>query len=163
MAPPPPPPTPQQQLGLGPSDIAGLFACLKGALEPASQKQAEAALKSLEARPGFCSCLTVSSVSLSPSLVVTADYHRCLPAPIYGDSRTLDTPSPDSMQHIISQEIVGAVDADHSARWLACTELKNCIAKNWRPRLDGSCASARAPAPALAARHTPKPRSQTSR
>lgn len=66
MAPPPPPPAAQQQQSLGPSDIAGLFECLKGALEPTSQKQAEAALKSLEARPGFCSCLTVSTVSSSP-------------------------------------------------------------------------------------------------
>lgn len=46
---------------LGPADLPGVFALLGSALshEPATQKAAEAALRELEARPGFCSCLAV--------------------------------------------------------------------------------------------------------
>jgi hypothetical protein len=46
---------------LGPADLQLVFECLNGALSQNSaiQKQAEAALHSLEARPGFCSCLAV--------------------------------------------------------------------------------------------------------
>ena len=62
MARPPvaPPPTPQQP-PLGPEDIPRLFECLQGALQPATQKQCEAVLLSLEQRPGYISCLLVTA------------------------------------------------------------------------------------------------------
>ncbi len=46
---------------LGPGDLPAVFQCLQSALshEPSTQKQAEAALRELETRPGFCSCLAV--------------------------------------------------------------------------------------------------------
>lgn len=46
---------------LGPGDLQAVFQCLQSALshEPSTQKQAEAALRELETRPGFCSCLAV--------------------------------------------------------------------------------------------------------
>lgn len=46
---------------LGPQDLPAVFDCLRSALshDPATQKAAEAALRGLEARPGFCSCLAV--------------------------------------------------------------------------------------------------------
>jgi len=39
-----------------------------------------------------------------------------------------------------AQEIIAAPAADVSGRYLALTQLKLCVSKNWRPRLDGSCA-----------------------
>jgi len=49
---------------LGPGDLQRVFDCLQGSLSQDSivQKQSEAALYALETRPGFCSCLSVSSV-----------------------------------------------------------------------------------------------------
>jgi hypothetical protein len=46
---------------LGPADLPYVFSVLTGSLShnPTAQKQAEAALQQLEARPGFCSCLAV--------------------------------------------------------------------------------------------------------
>ena len=46
---------------LGPQDLQAVFDCLRSALshDPATQKAAEAALRELETRPGFCSCLAV--------------------------------------------------------------------------------------------------------
>ncbi len=46
---------------LGPGDLQLVFECLRGALSQNTviQKQAESALRALEARPGFCSCLAV--------------------------------------------------------------------------------------------------------
>ena len=38
------------------------------------------------------------------------------------------------------QEIIAAPGADVSGRYLALTQLKLCVSKSWRPRLDGSCA-----------------------
>lgn len=54
---------------LGPGDLPAVFDCLRSALshDPATQKQAEAALRELETRPGFCSCLAVSR--LLPSML----------------------------------------------------------------------------------------------
>jgi hypothetical protein len=48
-----------QMVPLGPGDLPAVFDCLRSALshDPATQKQAEAALHELETRPGFCSCL----------------------------------------------------------------------------------------------------------
>lgn len=47
---------------LGPGDLPAVFECLRLALshDSATQKQAEATLRGLEPRPGFCSCLAVS-------------------------------------------------------------------------------------------------------
>ncbi|GMH34265.1 hypothetical protein BSKO_02099 [Bryopsis sp. KO-2023] len=42
---------------LGTGDLESVYQCLRGALQPASQKPAEAALEELASRPGFCSCL----------------------------------------------------------------------------------------------------------
>lgn len=54
---------------LGPSDIGPLFEMLKAALsnDGGTRKQAEAAMKSMELRQGFCSCLLVSSPPPCPS------------------------------------------------------------------------------------------------
>ncbi len=51
---------------LGPQDLPAVFDCLRSALshDPATQKAAEAALRDLEARPGFCSCLAVRATAL---------------------------------------------------------------------------------------------------
>jgi len=43
----------------------------------------------------------------------------------------------------MAQEIIAAPAADVSGRYLALTQLKLCVSKNWRPRLDASCASTR--------------------
>lgn len=54
------------------ADLPAVFECLISALshDAATQKQAEAALRELEARPGFCSCLAVSIYCLA------LDYRR---------------------------------------------------------------------------------------
>lgn len=54
-----------QQAALGPEDLQGVFDCLKWALSPQTEQRsrAEAALRALELRPGFCSCLAVSGSS----------------------------------------------------------------------------------------------------
>ena len=39
-----------------------------------------------------------------------------------------------------AQEIIAAPAADVSGRYLALTQLKLCVSKSWRPRLDGTCA-----------------------
>jgi hypothetical protein len=39
----------------------------------------------------------------------------------------------DSYTYLLMQEIIACSDYDHSARWLAATQLKNCI-RNWRGR-----------------------------
>ena len=46
---------------LGAGDLGAVFRCLQSALshDSTTQKQAEAALRELETRPGFCSCLAV--------------------------------------------------------------------------------------------------------
>ena len=60
MARPPAAPAAPPQAPLGPGDIPGLFECLQGALQPATQKQCEAVLLGLEQRPGYSSCLLVT-------------------------------------------------------------------------------------------------------
>lgn len=40
--------------------LDALYQCLRGALDPGTQKQAEAALEEFAARPGCCSCLVVT-------------------------------------------------------------------------------------------------------
>ena len=65
MARPPAAPAAPQQAPLGPGDIGGLFECLQGALQPATQKQCEAVLLGLEQRPGYSSCLLVTPGSSS--------------------------------------------------------------------------------------------------
>ena len=49
----------------------------------------------------------------------------------------------------LTQEIIAAPAADVSGRYLALTQLKLCVSKNWRPRLDGSCAPSCVPFLAL--------------
>ncbi len=73
---PAPPPTPQQP-PLGPEDIPRLFECLQGALQPATQKQCEAVLLSLEQRPGYISCLLVIARP-SRLLRLRAVLHQCV-------------------------------------------------------------------------------------
>lgn len=36
------------------------------------------------------------------------------------------------------QEIVGTKAADHSAKWHAAVQLKNCVVKYWRKRLNAA-------------------------
>jgi hypothetical protein len=99
---------------LSPADIPLLLQCLQGALNQSSdvQKQAEAYLAQLEARPGFCSCLAV-----------------CSPTNDAGYARML-------MVAGLLQEIIGNKEHDHSARWLASVQFKNSISRNWKGRPD---------------------------
>jgi hypothetical protein len=71
MARPPAAPAAPQQAPLGPGDVGGLFECLQGALQPATQKQCEAVLLGLEQRPGYSSCLLVKPQPLVRPLHAT--------------------------------------------------------------------------------------------
>ena len=61
MPPPPPPQQAPELPALGPQDINDLFLCLQQSLsnDVSKQKAAESALRQLESRKGFCSCLAV--------------------------------------------------------------------------------------------------------
>lgn len=52
---------PQAEAPLGPADLDRLLQCLRNAMSPDAnlRSSAEAALQSLEGRPGYCSCLAV--------------------------------------------------------------------------------------------------------
>lgn len=119
---------------LGPGDLTLVFECLRGALsqQPGVQKQAEAALQALEARPGFCSCLAVSR---APGIVRLGGGHGS-----WSERAAALPPAPHSCESPAlprSQEIIASKDADHSARWLAAVHFKNSISKYWRSRLPG--------------------------
>jgi hypothetical protein len=113
---------------LGPGDLPAVFECLKGSLSQngAVQKQAEAALHALQTRAGFCSCLAVR-----PAPPARPPARRRRPA-------TSPPPHSPLISPLVAQEIVSSREADHSARWLAAVDLKNCVNKFWRPsRLPG--------------------------
>lgn len=66
MPPPPPPQQAPELPALGPQDINDLFHCLQQSLsnDVRKQKAAESALRQLESRKGFCSCLAVRDQSI---------------------------------------------------------------------------------------------------
>lgn len=146
---------------LGPSDLPAVFQCLQSALshDPSTQKQAEAALREMETRPGFCSCLAVrvtytlhqfperrvlGPLAFAAGSRQCSSFHRaarcrsccialqpqaCLPLRFH----------PFAAAHgpLGLQEILTSKEADHSARWLAAVHFKNSCNKYWRSRLTG--------------------------
>ena len=54
---------PQAEAPLGPADLDRLLQCLRNAMsaDAGIRSSAEAALQSLEGRPGYCSCLAVET------------------------------------------------------------------------------------------------------
>jgi hypothetical protein len=131
---------------LGPADLQLVFECLKGALSQNSaiQKQAEAALHTLEARPGFCSCLAVRgalSSLLGLSIVeLAARAGSGLEAVPIAPSGYHTRHFPCLVQQCavcFPQEIIPSKEADHSARWLAAVHFKNSVNKYWRSRVTG--------------------------
>ena len=101
MARPPAAPAAPQQAPLGPGDIPGLFECLQGALQPATQKQCEAVLLGLEQRPGYSSCLLVtftpSSAIRLPAPEATRN-SRQLTSPVFKE-QTFVTDNADLLWH----------------------------------------------------------------
>lgn len=96
------------QQHLGPADVPQLLQVLQGSLshDASIQKAAEITLRSLETRPGYCSCLLVRSWN-----------HHCKCPPLV------------SPQHVLAAPAV-----DHSLRWLAATQVKNAVVRHWRLR-----------------------------
>ncbi len=109
----------QQPSALGPADIPQLLQVLQGSLSPAppTQKAAESTLQTLEAQPGYCSCLVV----------------RCWLLDVADGLDSLGLYHLTSTTHT-TQEIVSTKSIDHSLRWLAATQIKNAIVRHWRPR-----------------------------
>lgn len=115
---------------LGPEDLQGVFDCLKWALSPQTEQrtQAEAALRALELRPGFCSCLAVGALAAIMAFNLLAAGASLL---------NISAIAPQNYVSTYPQEILSSKDADHSVRWLAAVHFKNSCNKYWRARLPG--------------------------